>query len=206
MKVTFEMNGRRKVFSKVKNVFIEEETQSKVSGKSSATVVPKEGIWFKVVTKEIDRELFSQKRDDTMQEITRRVILKAFDEIRMDQKLNEPFETLVPKKYWKDEKTMQYLREKVAAEEGGTIATWIELALEWAQRISNGETWEIICNEDDTMSYFRLVIWEYCSPVIVGGAVENDFYFPPATIHPTTFGMDPIVYGTVPLIVRRRDT
>ena len=153
MKVTFEMNGRRKVFSKVKNVFIEEETQSKVSGKSSATVVPKEGIWFKVFPKEIDRELFSQKRDDTMQEITRRVILKAFDEIRMDQKLNEPFETLVPKKYWKDEKTMQYLREKVAAEEGGTIATWIELALEWAQRISNGETWETICNEDDTMSY-----------------------------------------------------
>ena len=30
------------------------------------------------------------------------------------------------------------------------MADWVEQAFEWAQRISNGESWKTICNDADT--------------------------------------------------------
>lgn len=60
-------------------------------------------------------------------------------------------------------KNVVELKEE-AKNQGGHMANWIEQALEWAQRIDNGESWETICNEPDKNKHYRMIIGEkgYC--------------------------------------------
>ena len=130
---------------------------------------PTEGDPFEVNPPGINRTLFQVKREDPNQETMRQLILEAFTKKDENpEKYGKPFKTLMPEKTW-DWKTVGELKE-LATKLGDHIADWVEQALEWAQRIQNGETWEAICNEPDTAKWYRLVQWKNGCYGIVGGA------------------------------------
>ena len=81
-------------------------------------------------------------------------------------------------KVWLSSPTMhgeefEFLKE-YAKTMGDHNADWVEQSLEWAQRISNGESWKKLCNKRDTTKWYRLVegpngeLWQ------VGGSAEKD--------------------------------
>lgn len=134
---------------------------------------PTEGKCFKVNPKLINKELFSESREDSRQEATRQVILKAFIKVSKEpEKYANPFKTMIPEKTWSS-KTVKEL-EEFANNLGDHIADWVEQALEWAQRIQNGETWEDICNKPDSANWHRLIIWDNGFLRCVGGACKSN--------------------------------
>ena len=52
---------------------------------------------------------------------------------------------------------------------GDHLADWVEQAMEWAQRIANGEKWETICNQADTIGCYRVIKGKDGRPKFVGG-------------------------------------
>ena len=170
MQVTLELyNGRVIAFSGVANISVSNE---KIENKEIVETRPVEGKWFEVKPLAIEQKLFKKKRNDARQESTRKLILEAFSEMRKNPKYEKAFKTLIPEK----PSTSRNVGElKVLASTlGDHNADWIEQALEWAQRISNGETWETVCNEKDTAKWQRLVVWKegYCR--FIGGSHENN--------------------------------
>ena len=130
--------------------------------------IPTEGKWFKVNPLAIDQNLFKEERENSMQETTRQYILEAFEEMKMNSKYAKPFKTMIPKKTW-ETKSVEELK-KLAQRLGNHNADWVEQALEWAQRISNGESWDEICNKQDTANWYRLVVWKCGYARLVGGS------------------------------------
>ena len=163
---------------------------------------PEVDKWFKVNPIEINQKLFESKREDFNQERTRQLILEAFEELKKDSKYCRPFRTMIPKKDW-DFKCSKEV-EEMASLYGDHNANWVEQALEWAQRIANGEKWESICNEGENILYTRLIVWkeEYA---LVGGVVI--IFEPLGMRHPSTYyctykyPANEIIYNTVPLVV-----
>lgn len=162
---------------------------------------PTEGKVFKVDPRSINRKLFEEKIADSEKEQTRKFILQAFAQMEANpEKHAKVFYTMIPKKTW-EWKTIADLKE-LATVLGDHNAKFDEQALEWAQRISNGESWENICNEPDTANSQRLVEWKNgCSRVVGGGrevynnkytatSVSGDYHYPESRIH-----------DTVPLVV-----
>lgn len=136
-----------------------------------------EGKWFFVDPMSIDRNLFSQERDSVNQEKTRKYILEAFEELdKHPEKYGRGFKTRVLSKEI-GIKCSIYLMRDFIIPFGDHIANWVEQCLEWAQRISNGETWQSLCNDFDKSSHFRLVMWKegYAS---IGGSKDNNYYEP----------------------------
>lgn len=141
---------------------------------------PTEGKMFEVNMAKINKSLFRKRRNDWRQEKTRKRIIEAFKEVDMfPEKYGNVFYTYIPRKMWNTEKTM-FEFEQYANTLGGCMSNWVEQALEWAQRISNGETWEEICNYVDTAKFFRVIIGKDSSHIIVGGSRELH-YGSPAT-------------------------
>lgn len=158
MKVSLIVNGREMIFSDEELVDILEKYYADLEIKNSNKKViakPTEGEWFEVNPKTINQKLFQSKRDDIIQEDTRQQILKAFDEVKRNPEQNKPFETFMPTKTW-EAKNLRGFRD-LAKCFGDRMATRVEYYLELAQRISNGESWEAICNEPDTANWFRVV-------------------------------------------------
>lgn len=129
---------------------------------------PSEGKPFKVNPTSIDANLFKKKRVDEKQERVRLLIVEALDVVANNSKYSKTFYTLIPEKKWKFMSIKKF--KKQAYDLGGHIADWIEQALEWAQRICNGESWEDVCNKIDTAKWFRLIVWKNGRLVRVGGA------------------------------------
>ena len=147
----------------------------------------------------ISQELFKEKRKDSNQEKTRKLILKAFIEVdKNPEKYSKPFFTMMPEKTW-ILKTIEEHKE-YAKEKGDHIANWVEQSLEWAQRIANGESWEAICNEPDTASCFRLIEWAGEAKV-VGGSLDIYQNYPASNIDDYKFGYNFQIFRIVPLIV-----
>lgn len=128
--------------------------------------------WFEVKPLSIDQTLFQNKRKDEKQEEKRQIILEAFSEVKYN-----------PEKYAKNFKTMisniphacgtpAVLRE-YAKELGYHMADWVEQAMEWAQRIANGESWETVCNKPDSVKWPRIVEWKFCKFKKIGGSYWN---------------------------------
>ena len=168
---TVKVHGREMTFS-------EEELKDILE--SHFTTSPTEGRWFEVNPLSIDQEIFAFERKDKKQERTRQYILDAFVEMLNNPKYKKTFYTYIPVKDW-EEKSYEELRT-LASCNGGKIATWVHQALEWAQRIANGESWESICNEPDKSKWYRLVrgkgrddIWT------VGGCIHPEEFEFPAT-------------------------
>ncbi len=53
------------------------------------------------------------------------------------------------------------------------MADWVEQALEWAQKIFDGQSWESICNYPDTSKNKRMIIWKNGNYATVGNYYDN---------------------------------
>lgn len=215
MKITLQVSGREMTFSEEELVLILEkhfatkETQQKEENTQTAknrqqvetkvAQVPTEGKWFEVNPKAIDQSLFSKPRNNKKQEETRKLILEAFAKMRNNSKYVGTFKTMRPKKRW-NVKKVDELKE-IACYFGGHMADWVEQALEWAQRISNGETWESVCNEPDTANWYRLVIWKSGCPRLVGGSCRSSGYIPASDVCSDDCNSSDRLVDTVPLVV-----
>ena len=190
---------------------------------------PEEGKWFKVNPLTIDQALFQEARasseqemadklyweykvqkqlttdqylkdlDAARQEKTRKLILEAFAEVNANpEKYGKPFKTLRPKMTWTC-KTEEGLKE-LASSLGDHIADWVEQALEWAQRIQNGETWQDICNNSEYYEWYRAVVWKNGYIRRIGGSKFDRVYAAASTVDEYDC-YNGIYYDMVPLVV-----
>ena len=206
MKITLPVDGVEKTFSEEELIAILEKhfstgTTQEAEEHSSRPTRPTEGVPFEVNPLEIDRGIFQEKRKNRQQENTRQMILEAFANVDKYPKLcGRPFKTLMPKKTW-DWESVRKLRER-AFNLGGHMANRVEQALEWAQRITNGETWEDICNKPDTANWYRLIHWGYESYRLVGGSLEcTNRPTPASCIISDDLYPNNALYLSIPLVV-----
>lgn len=202
--ITLQVDGREMTFPEKELVaIVKEHFANKVATQEKVIEVakkPEEGKWFEVNPGEIDYELFCKRRNDMRQEQTRQHILDAFDLVESHpEKYGRPFKTMMPKKTW-SYKTVSELQE-LAKSLGNHNADWVEQALEWAQRIQNGETWEEVCNEPDTANWYRLVIWKDEYARLVGGSRKIYDYNPASDVDDCDCYSDDTIDYTVPLVV-----
>ena len=84
------------------------------------------------------------------------------------------------------------------------MADWVEQALEWAQRICNGESWKVVCNKADTANWYRLVVWKSGYTRLVGGS-HNLFSNDPASyVFRDDCSSSSKLYYTVPLVTFKK--
>ena len=203
-------SGREMTFSEQELIaIVEKHLSSETTQQPTTAKVPQkptEDEWFEVKPQDIDQKLFEEMKYNPSQERTRQLILEAFEEMEKNpKKYGRNFKTIMPKKTWKF-KTVAELK-KMARKLGDHNADWVEQALEWAQRIANGESWESVCNDDDTANYHRLVVWKkpengYENCRLIGGSVYLDCMRPASDVGLTCiFCKGGELYGTVPLVV-----
>lgn len=160
---------------------------------------PVEGEFFRVIPRKIEQEKFKKSLEDPRQEKTRLIIEEAFGELKNNpSKYAKPFKILIPKKDWKV-KTVGEMKE-LANNMGGHITDWVEQALEWSQRINNGESWEDVCNNPDTLQWYRIIIWKNGYARLVGGASNVRFASPASDIYKFDHFDDNLLYTAVPSI------
>ena len=206
MKVTLQVDGHELSLDEVETIVREyfsrkDETEQTTQKETKLIPRPTGGFPFKVNPLEIDRKLFQEVREDCEQEKMRNLILEAFSEVdAQPQKYGKPFKTLFPtEKPW--EYTYVYILEKFASELGGHNANWVEQALEWAQRIQNGETWDSICKRPDTAKWYRLVLWKNGIYRVVGGSLGSKDFRPASYVHNRTYFSMERISDTVELVV-----
>ncbi len=208
--ITLQVSGREMNFSEEELVAIlekhfdteateQEEKDAQKQAETEMVQTPTEGKWFEVRPAEIDQRLFLEEKSDQRQEKTRQLILEAFAEMKNNSKYARPFKTLRPEKAW-DMKKVKEL-EGLACNLGGHVADWVEQALEWAQRIANGETWKAVCNDPDTANWYRLIEWKNGYTRLVGGSRKNIFNSPASDVGSYDFGPNRCLHFTVPLVV-----
>ena len=194
MKMILQVGGKERTFSEEELIailekhFLEEENKDE---------------WFTVNPETIHRAFFDRKRQDSNQEKTRLIILSALQEVyKNEEKYGKPFEIMRSKNVFESISVKEL--EKIAnSEEGCRLADDVEVALEWAQRIINGESWENLCNSSDNKNWGSLVKWkgEY---KIVGGARNNCCCIPATSVSYVSFKQGDIIVHGVPLIARRK--
>ena len=198
-------DGRKETFDSVVSFNVtEEQTANEECHTPEVAQPPSEGQPFEINPLGIDRSGFEKPMKDQRQERTRQIIQEAFAEVdKYPEKYASPFYTLIPKKKWNDYKTVAELK-KYANDIGGMMADWVEQALEWAQRISNGESWEIICNNADTANWYRMIVWKYGYARLVGGSRNYNYGIPASGV----CGLDSFSFfrirSTVPLVVLKK--
>ena len=201
MKVTLQVNGQEMTFSEKELIaIVEKHLSSETTQKTTMAKVaqkPTEDAWFEVKPQAIDQKLFKNKRKDNRQEVTRKLILEAFTEMKDNpEKYGKNFKTMMPKKTWTSKTVAQ--SKEMASEMGDHNANWVEQALEWAQRIANGESWEDLCNAKDTANWYRLVVWKNGYARLVGGSVCSNDFIPASSVFCYVYGD---LFVTVPLVV-----
>ena len=205
MKVSLLVGGVERNFTEEELIAILENhfgNAEKKSTQQEANTIqrPTEEIPFEVNPLEIDRNLFKQVRGDSKQELTRQLILEAFAKVdEYPKKYGKPFKTLMPKKTWTGKNVRELI--ELANNLGDHDADWVEQALEWAQRISNGETWEDVCNNPDTANWYRMVKWKNGYYRLVGGSRLSISNYPASDVYNDFYHSDNEIYGTVPLVV-----
>lgn len=158
--------------------------------------------FFEVRPEDITASRFQMVRKDPLQEQMRKTILEALAKVKKHPKrYGKTFWTLRPTKTCEWRTVSELV--KFAKTRGDRIANWVEQALEWAQRIQNGETWEAICNKSDTEEWYRLVKWKegYPQYVIVGGSRKSARSLPAAYVQACDYFSDRTLCYTIPLIV-----
>ena len=202
MKVTLTVHGRKRTFSEQElKAILEKHFSIEATENVTTSKVLTEGQWFEVNPLGIDQTLFKTKKKDVRQEGTRELILEAFAELKRNpEKYGKKFKTMMPYKTWLS-KTVGELKE-LASNLGNHNADWVEQALEWAQRITNGESWEAICNEADTADWYRLVVWKNGYSRFVGGSRHRITNKPASAVGLCDCGSGVITYyDIVPLVV-----
>lgn len=164
--------------------------------------VPINNRWFEVDPLGIDQQIFQKRRSNKKEEKTRKLILEAFYELKMNpQKYGRKFRTMMPNRRGKLEVVEDF--KMLAHKVGDHMADWVEQCLEWAQRIANGESWKSICQEADTANYYRLVIWKDGRVRLVGGSRIHSRECPGATdVGNNSYdSTDRVNAYTIPLVV-----
>lgn len=208
--ITLQVSGREMTFSEeelvaiLEKYFDTEDTQQegKDAQKQAETEVaqtPTEGKCFEIKPAEIDQMLFSEEKFDERQERTRRLILEAFAEMKKNSKYVRPFKTMVPEKTWDGPMFIDELKE-IACNLGDHMADWVEQALEWAQRIANGETWKAVCNDPDTANWCRTIEWKNGYTRLVGGGRRCDDDSPASDVYYRDY-YSYWFFSAVPLVV-----
>ena len=175
---------------------------------------PIEGKWFMVNPMCIDRKLFEEKREDRIQECLRKLILQTFKAVDEKPKIYRyPFSTLIPKKeelpsvMWADTEKRTIHEFEHLLKNYNSSYSWaniMEQSLEWAQCIQNGETWEDLCNNPDTVTRHRLVIDRNEERIYtIGGSCSGSKINSPFTIVKSACIPGFEISGAVPMIVRR---
>ena len=203
-KITLQVNGKKMDFSEQElTAIVEKHLSSETTQQTTTTNVaqkPTEDAWFEVKPQAIAQKLFEKKRTDQRQEATRQIILEAFAEMKDNpEKYGKNFKTMMPKKTWVC-KSVQQLKY-MASQLGDHNADWVEQALEWAQRIANGESWKNICKDKDTANWYRLVIWKDGYAHLVGGSACYSSIGPASFVSSGDFSGDYNLYYAVPLVV-----
>lgn len=203
MKITLPIHGRERTFSEQELIAILEKHFSNEATEQLNTAkvaqVPTENQWFEVNPQAIDQSLFQKKRRDERQEKTRKLILEAFAEVKNNpEKYGKKFKTMMPKKTWTS-KTVKELKQ-LACKLGDHNADWVEQALEWAQRICNGESWEAVCNIADTANWYRLVVWKNGYARLVGGSRVDNYDDPASDVDNYDYSSYDWIGSTVPLV------
>lgn len=172
----------------------------KVCEQVNVVQVPTEDKWFEVNPRDIDQSLFKKKRNDKKQEKTRKLIKQAFAKVKSNpEKYGKNFKTLMPRKTWSSETFLQL--NLLTCKLGDHNADWVEQALEWAQRIYNGESWETVCNNPDTAHWFRLIVWKNGDIRCVGGSTAF-YHFPaPSDVGLRSYSFYEPFSNAVPLVV-----
>ena len=160
---------------------------------------PTEGKYFAVNPNTIPQKYFLEKREDRAQEWTRKIILEAFKKVKKEPKYAKPFKTMMPKKTWQIKKVIELIG--LSQIMGDHTADWVEQALEWAQRIANGETWETICNEPDTANWTRIFIWKTGYPRLVGDSGMINSFLAPSDVLSYDLDLEDSLRMSVPNIV-----
>lgn len=162
---------------------------------------PTEGKWFDVNPLNIDQTLFEIKRADEEQEVTRRLIMEAFEEVKNNpEKYGKKFKTMRPRKTWKSKNVAELI--DLACKLGDNIADGVEQALEWAQRVDNGESWEALCNDPDNAKWRRLILWKSGYARTVGGSRDFCSNYPASRVGSDSYYSVNSFIDTVPLVVR----
>lgn len=179
-KILLQVNGGERTISQEELIAIlEKDLCSKITQIEAIeiTQTPIEGKYFEVNPQAINQDLFKKKKWNAKQENTRKIILEAFAQVKRNpKKYDKSFKTLIPNKTW-TVKTVDELKE-IANNYGGHMADWVEQALEWAQRIANGEKWEDICNTPDTANWYRIIKWKTGYMRIIGGScIDSTKYY-----------------------------
>ena len=160
----------------------------------------KEVKWFEVDWDTINKTLFKRVKEDFQQEIAREMICEAFKEVRSKpEKYLRKFKVMIPEKVWR-KKSITKLKV-LASEFGDHAADWIEQALVWAQKISNGESWEKVCNDPDTEKWYRIIGWKNSMWKLIGGSTELEDQNPSTFIYYYNYPATMKVTNAVPLIV-----
>ena len=209
--IVFEINGKEVVLSMeelkliVGEYFARKNIQTTTSEQNSQ-YVPQKKDWYKVTPHLISRNLFKNPRKDPWQEQLRCLINDAFEEVdkNPDAPYSKTFYTLVPEKIW-NKPVKVYVLQNYACELGDGMASWIEQALEWAERISNGASWQSLCDTVDKSKWYRLIVWKNHKYISVGGSSQNN------TLHTKTHlqlhelsqkSHFDETYDTVPVVVK----
>ena len=205
MKITLPIHGRERTFSEKELIAILEKYFSNEATEQATTAkvaqVPTEDQWFEVNPQTINQSLFKKKRKDERQERTRKLILEAFAEVdKHPEKYASAFYTLMPEKKWNGYKTVAELNA-YANDLDGQMADWVEQALEWAQRLFNGESWETICNNADTANWYRVILWKNGCYRLVGGSRNYNVLNPASDVFDYDYGFFNCICDTVPLVV-----
>ena len=122
--------------------------------------------------------------------------------IKNPEKYEKPFKTIIPKKNW-SLKSLSELEGYANSDEKTHFTDWVEKALEWAQRIQNGETWENVCNDVDTAGWFRLVLWKDNCYHCVGGSQNCGLYNSASFVDPNPCDYINDIEYAVPSITKR---
>ena len=194
-------DGRKETFDGV--VSFNEITKEECHA-SDLAQTPSEGKLFEVNPLGIDRSKFEKPMSNRKQEWTRQIIQKAFAEVdKHPEKYASAFYTLMPEKKWNGLKTVAELNA-YANDLDGQMADWVEQALEWAQRLFNGESWETICNNADTANWYRVILWKNGCYRLVGGSRNYNVLNPASDVFDYDYGPFNCIYDTVPLVVLKK--
>lgn len=198
-------DGRKEIFGSVKSFKVAEDPiVNEEWFRFNLSPIPTEGKLFRVSPLGIDRRHFEEPMSDQNQESTRQIIQEAFAEVdKHPERYNTSFYTLIPVINWDYDKTVEELKE-YASDFGGLMADWVEQALEWAQRISNGESWESICNMADTEHWYRMISWKNTCYRIVGSSRHFRGGEAVSAVRQHDYNSMSKVHHTVPLIVIKK--
>ena len=198
-------DGRKETFGGVVSFNVTEEQITKEECHASDLAqTPSEGKLFEVNPLEIDRSKFEKPMSNRKQEWTRQIIQEAFAEVdKHPEKYASAFYTLMPEKKWNGLKTVAELNA-YANDLDGQMADWVEQALEWAQRLFNGESWETICNNADTAYWYRVILWKNGCYRLVGGSRNYNVLNPASDVFDYDYGSFNCIYDTVPLVVLKK--